>query len=122
MGFPRDYSTMEGKVIAKPTLWNHIEGSMIYLSEKPMLIIQDVNIQSDNGVFDIKNYREDKIESGLIILSSFSDNERALYLYKKMGFKTIGIRKKQFYMDTDYYNEILMEIWIDGYLIKNQDE
>jgi len=57
-----------------------------------------------------------------IILSSFSDNERALYLYKKMGFKTIGIRRKQFYMDSDYYNEVLMEIWIDDYLIKNKED
>jgi len=66
MGFPRDYSTLEGEVIAKPTLWNHIEGSMIYLSEKPMLIIQDINIESNNGVFDVKNFSEDKIKSGLI--------------------------------------------------------
>jgi hypothetical protein len=66
MGFPRDYSSNDGEVIAKPTLWNHIEGSMIYLSEKPMLIIQDKNIESNNGVFDINNFSEDKIKSGLI--------------------------------------------------------
>jgi len=66
IGFPRDYSFLDEEEIAKPTLWNHIEGSMIYLSEKPMLIIQDINIESDNGVFDIKNFNEDKIKSGLI--------------------------------------------------------
>jgi len=54
-----------------------------------------------------------------IILSCFSDNERALYLYKKIGFKMVGIRKKQFYMDSDYYDEIMMELWIDDYLNKN---
>jgi len=53
-----------------------------------------------------------------IILSCFSDNKRALYLYKKLGFKIIGTRKNQFYMDSTYYDEILMELWIDDYLAK----
>ncbi len=51
-----------------------------------------------------------------IILSCFSTNERALYLYKKMGFKEVGCRKKQFYMDSKYYDEIMMEICIADYL------
>ncbi len=53
-----------------------------------------------------------------IILSCFSDNKRALYLYKKLGFKIIGTRKNQFYMDSTYYDEILMELWIDDLLAK----
>jgi ribosomal protein S18 acetylase RimI-like enzyme len=51
-----------------------------------------------------------------IILSCFSTNERAVYLYRKLGFETVGIRKKQFYMDSKYYDEVLMELWIDDYL------
>jgi len=54
-----------------------------------------------------------------IVLSTFSDNERALYLYKKIGFKTVGIKKKQFYMDSNYYDEVIMELWIEDYLNKN---
>jgi ribosomal protein S18 acetylase RimI-like enzyme len=54
-----------------------------------------------------------------IILSCFSNNNRALYLYKKMGFKTIGVRKKQFYMDSKYYDEVLMELWIEDYINEN---
>jgi RimJ/RimL family protein N-acetyltransferase len=54
-----------------------------------------------------------------IILSCFSNNERALYLYKKLGFEIIGIRKKQFYMDSRYYDEVLMDLWIDDYLSNN---
>jgi ribosomal protein S18 acetylase RimI-like enzyme len=61
-----------------------------------------------------KLYHKEKI-----ILSTFSDNKRALYLYEKMGFKTAGIRKKQFYMDLNYYDEVMMELWIDDYLNKN---
>ncbi|MFX1530276.1 MAG: GNAT family N-acetyltransferase [Promethearchaeota archaeon] len=51
-----------------------------------------------------------------IILSCFSTNERALHLYRKLGFKEVGVRKKQFLMDSKYYDEVLMELWIDDYL------
>ena len=51
-----------------------------------------------------------------LILSCFSNNERALHLYKKIGFKVIGRRNRQFYMDSKYFDEILMELWIDDYL------
>lgn len=51
-----------------------------------------------------------------LILSSFSNNQRALHLYKNIGFKEIGVRKNQFYMESDFHDEILMELWIDDYL------
>ncbi len=51
-----------------------------------------------------------------IILSSFSTNERALHLFKKLGFRVVGARKKQFLMNSHYIDEILMELWIDDYL------
>jgi len=51
-----------------------------------------------------------------ICLSCFSTNERALHLYEELGFQTIGVRKKQFYMNSTYYDEVLMELWIDEYL------
>jgi len=68
----------------------------------------------DKAIHESKRLNKEKI-----ILSSFLDNERALFLYKKIGFKMIGIRKKQFYMDSVYYDEVLMELWIDDYLNKN---
>jgi len=57
-----------------------------------------------------------------IILSCFANNERGLKLYKKIGFIEVGVRKKQFYMNGTYYDEVLMEIFIDDYLkkIKNK--
>lgn len=54
-----------------------------------------------------------------IILSCFSSNDRACYLYKKIGFKVVGTRKKHFYMHSQYYDEVLMELLIDDYLDKN---
>ena len=53
-----------------------------------------------------------------ICLSCFSTNERALHLYETLGFQTIGIRKKQFYMNSTYYDEVLMEIWTEDYISK----
>jgi RimJ/RimL family protein N-acetyltransferase len=67
----------------------------------------------DMAIREFKNLNKEKI-----ILSCFSHNKRALYLYKKLGFKIIGTRKNQFYMDSTYYDEILMELWIDDYIAK----
>jgi RimJ/RimL family protein N-acetyltransferase len=55
-----------------------------------------------------------------IILSCFSTNTRARSLYEKIGFETVGIRKKQFFMDAKYYDEVVMELWIDDYLHHNK--
>lgn len=55
-----------------------------------------------------------------IILSCFSSNNRGLYLYESMGFKKIGIRKNQFYMNSEYYDEVLFEIFLDEYLKNHQ--
>jgi RimJ/RimL family protein N-acetyltransferase len=71
------------------------------------------------NLIDIAIRESKRLNKEKIVLSTFLDNERALYLYKKIGFKTAGIRKKQFYIDTNYYDEVLMELWIDDYLSKN---
>jgi ribosomal protein S18 acetylase RimI-like enzyme len=71
------------------------------------------------NLIDIAIRESKRLNKEKIVLSTFLDNERALYLYKKIGFKTAGIRKKQFYIDTNYYDEVLMELWIDDYLNKN---
>lgn len=89
------------------------------------------------GIIVQKNYRNNGIGLSLIdmairdskrindkekiILSCFSNNERALHLYKKMGFRVVGTRKKQFIMDSKYYDEVLLELFISEYL-KNYPE
>jgi ribosomal protein S18 acetylase RimI-like enzyme len=51
-----------------------------------------------------------------IILSCFSSNKRGLHLYESMGFKRIGVRKNQYYLNSIYYDEVMMEISIEEYL------
>ena len=61
-----------------------------------------------------KLYNKEKL-----ILSCFSTNERALNLYKKIGFNVIGIRKKQYFIESEYHDEVLMELFISDYNIKD---
>ncbi|GAH80060.1 unnamed protein product [marine sediment metagenome] len=39
-----------------------------------------------------------------------------------MGFRVVGVRKKQFYMDAVYYDEVMMELFVEKYLQKNSQE
>ncbi|MBD3214099.1 MAG: GNAT family N-acetyltransferase [Candidatus Lokiarchaeota archaeon] len=87
------------------------------------------------GIIVRKNYRDEGIGRILIdiaireskklngkqkiILSCFSSNERALHLYRSMGFQNVGIRKKQFLINDQYYDEVLMELFIDDYIREN---
>jgi len=57
-----------------------------------------------------------------IVLSCFSTNERAIYLYKKLGFQVLGKRKNQFHMNSTYYDEIMFELWIDDYIEKHKND
>lgn len=57
-----------------------------------------------------------------ICLSTFTSNKRAIHLYETLGFKTVGTREKQFYMNSTYYDEIMMEVWIDDFLARHANE
>ena len=48
-----------------------------------------------------------------IALGTLVTNELAITLYEKLGFRRVGIRKKQFLMKKKYIDELLMEIWLD---------
>lgn len=50
-----------------------------------------------------------------IMVTVFSFNNKALKLYKSLGFKMIGIRRKCYYFKGKYYDEIFMEILKDEY-------
>ncbi|MHA1712434.1 MAG: GNAT family N-acetyltransferase [Candidatus Ranarchaeia archaeon] len=47
-----------------------------------------------------------------IVLSVFHTNEAAIQLYKNAGFKVVGRMKKQFKLNDEYIDEILMEHYL----------
>lgn len=48
-----------------------------------------------------------------ICLSTFNTNLNAIQLYEKHKFQIIGIRKRQFKMDGEYKDEVLMDLMLD---------
>jgi ribosomal protein S18 acetylase RimI-like enzyme len=44
-----------------------------------------------------------------IVLSTFSDNEKAIHLYNSLGYRTVGTRKAHFNMPKGFIDEVLME-------------
>lgn len=47
-----------------------------------------------------------------IWLEVFSTNTKAVEVYKKIGFTIEGIKEKQFRIDGDYVDDILMSFWV----------
>lgn len=50
-----------------------------------------------------------------ITLSVFANNDRAIALYTKMGFRQVGRKEKQFYINKEYIDEILMEKFLTSF-------
>ena len=48
-----------------------------------------------------------------INLAVFHDNFNAIHLYEKIGFKKVGLRPKQYFLKNKYYDEILMDYFIE---------
>jgi ribosomal protein S18 acetylase RimI-like enzyme len=46
-------------------------------------------------------------------LSVFHTNRNAINLYKRFGFKKVGRKKKQFYLQGRYIDEIIMERFVE---------
>ena len=46
-------------------------------------------------------------------LSVFDTNKNAMNLYKRFGFKKVGKKKKQFYLNGRYIDEIIMEKFLE---------
>ena len=49
----------------------------------------------------------------IVHLGVKSDNVRAIGLYKKFGFEEIGVYKKFFKIDGEYFDEILMNLYLE---------
>ena len=56
--------------------------------------------------------KDNKLEK--ITLSVFSNNSRAINLYEKFGFQTVGVRRKQYIIQGNYVDEVIMEKVVSG--------
>lgn len=61
--------------------------------------------------FAIRWAKEKRISK--LCLSVFSTNDRAIRLYKKFGFESEGVRRKQFFIDGEFVDEISMGLFLD---------
>jgi ribosomal protein S18 acetylase RimI-like enzyme len=50
-----------------------------------------------------------------ICLSTFNTNLKAIRLYEKHKFQIIGVKKRQFKMEGEYKDEVLMELMLDSH-------
>jgi len=53
-----------------------------------------------------------------VMLFVYEFNDKAINLYKKVGFKEIGRRRQAFYVNRVYFDEIFMDILSDEYKCK----
>jgi len=65
------------------------------------LMLQAINRAKSLGIFKKIN------------LAVFHDNKNAIHLYEKIGFKKVGLRPKQYFLKNKYYDEILMDYFIE---------
>lgn len=63
----------------------------------------------------ILDYGFNTLNLNNIMLTVYSFNEIAINTYKKLGFKTIGNRRKCIYKEGKFYDEIYMDILKDEY-------
>lgn len=68
------------------------------------------------AVNNMINYAFKDLNLNRIELSALESNERALGLYKKIGFKVEGIKKKAFYKEGKFVNKVEMAILKEEYV------
>ncbi len=61
---------------------------------------------------ELMKWAEDKGAEKLW-LSVFSTNERAIALYKKLGFEPECVKRGQFKVNGKYVDEIVMSLWVE---------
>jgi DNA-binding response OmpR family regulator len=118
---------------------NGLEAYEIYKYKKPSIIITDVNMPALSGLEFVSKIRENDLETKIIILSAYSDQEKLLqaiklhleiYLIKpiktdalkKILFETVDSIKKttnRAYVDeTIYWDYKTSSLWLDSKEVK----
>ncbi len=61
---------------------------------------------------NVKNFAKDNGTTTILHLGVRSDNVNAIELYKKCGYEEIGVFKKFFKIGDEYFDEILMNLYL----------
>ena len=51
-------------------------------------------------------------------LRVFSNNERAIAVYKKLGFQEIGLRRRADFIDGEFLDDLMMDLLVDEWTIQ----
>jgi ribosomal protein S18 acetylase RimI-like enzyme len=78
------------------------------------IIVRSDFRDSGVGAFLIEFAKQEarKIGKAKLNLSVFPTNERGIHLYKKLGFVEVGRRPKQFLLNGEYVDELLMDCFL----------
>ena len=104
----------ENRIIGYLTLETCSDDASTHVSSLGILIhplYRRQGLGADLIKFGILQAKEKKYQK--IILSVFNTNIGAIRLYEKFNFKIVGKREKQFKVNDQYINEILMELLIE---------
>jgi len=117
-------SEQKGKFVGAINLFSGIRGS------------KDQHV-AEMGIFVLRPYRDQGIGSILlqqaldwaiarglekIVLTTFSTNNRAIHLFKKFGFITEGVRRRQYKIFDQYMDELFMSNFLNGERKEDCDE
>ncbi|MHA1145578.1 MAG: GNAT family N-acetyltransferase [Candidatus Helarchaeota archaeon] len=105
----------EGKVVGQCVI-EHSTWEACYVGELGILIKKEFrhakpSIGRKLMTSSIEEARKKNFEK--ICLAVFSTNKNAIKLYEDMGFIKVGMRKKQYRINGQYYDEVLMDYFFD---------
>jgi len=106
--------TIEGKFVCVGNISAPMKGRIAHQCNLAMSVLKKfwglgVGTHLISALIDFAK-RAEKLE--IIHLQVKSDNERAIALYKKMGFREIGMYPKYTKINDQYFDDILMNLYL----------
>ncbi len=71
---------------------------------------------------ELIQFGKEVVKLSVIQLTVKVDNESAIHVYKKFGFKQIGYYEKFFYIDGKYFDACLMNLYFDETNLSKEDK
>lgn len=107
-------ATVEDKLVSIALLRSPERKRIAHVSEFSISVKKEYwNLGIGSYVMEqLINFAKQNETIKVVSLGVRSDNENAIKLYEKFGFKKIGTHKNYFNIDGDFYDEILMDLHI----------